>query len=618
MRAVPLLLAALLTGCSAGAALLRDIDAEFEAPAHEPSAPSAAVSHTPAVAPTSTLDPAPPTADSSAASSPRVPVSAGASNGPVRLPPLELAGLDEIREVTDPLSIAHTIDLTASPDDLWERIRTGFGMRDLSGPLVLDRQIWYASRPSLIKNMLQRSRRYLYHIVEELERRGMPSELALLPMVESAFNPMAYSRAKASGLWQFIPSTGRTYNLKQNWWIDARRDVVASTAAALDYLQFLYEMHGDWHLALASYNWGENSVTRAIARNKASARPTDYLSLRMPAETRYYVPKLQALKNIVSNPAAFGIDLDPIPNKPYFVTVEKKQDIDIRTAAKLADLSIEELIALNPAYNRPVVTAAQSQTLVLPADRADTFRTNLENHDKPLSSWRTYTLNPGERLARVAARHGITLARLRQVNGIGARSGVRAGQQILVPVKGSSAANDPFPAALRPPSVPGAGARKIVYSVQNGDSLWAISRRYGVRLDDLKRWNTAGGRLAVGQKIVVYQRESNPARAAVPAKKPPAAIVQSAPARASRVRSVYVVKKGDSLWAISRRFRVRVDDLRLWNTIGQLLPGQKIVIYQRESNTVRAAVGEERAAKAAERSAGSAVPAKAAPKEAPG
>ena len=424
------------------------------------------------------------------------------------LPPLAAAGIDEVREVKDPLPLAHAIDLTVSPDDLWVRIRNGFGMRNLSSPLVLDRQIWYTTRPSVIKTILERSRRYLYHIVEELERRGMPTELALLPMVESAFNPMAYSRARASGLWQFIPSTGKRYDLEQNWWYDARRDIIASTAAALDYLQFLYDMHGDWQLALASYNWGENAVARAIERNKAKGLPSEYQDLDMPLETRYYVPKLQALKNIIASPKSFGIHLDPIPNQPYFVTVEKKHDIDIRTAAKLAELPVAELIALNPAFNRPVITAAQSQTLVLPADRVEVFQENLENHDKPLSSWRTYRLKPGEKLERVAAAHGIPLARLKKVNGIGPRTRVPAGHQIIVPVKGSRAGVEPLPAVFQPPAAPEPRLRKVVHTVRKGDTLLAIARRYRVSTDDLRRWNPIG-RLAAGQKLVIMQPQAS-------------------------------------------------------------------------------------------------------------
>jgi len=411
--------------------------------------------------------------------------------------------------VNDPLPISFPLDLTEEPDDLWDRIRNGFAMPNLSSPLVLERQIWYAARPTQIRHMVERSKRYLYHIVDELEKRGLPTELALLPMVESAFNPMAYSRAHASGLWQFIPSTGKNFNLQQNWWTDERRDILASTTAALDYLQLLYDMHGDWHLALASYNWGENAVARAVARNKARKLPADYLSLTMPAETRYYVPKLQALKNIIANPRAFNIQLDPIPNQPYFVTVEKTADIDLRTAAKLAEMPVEELIALNPAHNRPVIPVAQSKTLVLPADRAKTFQTNLDNHDKPLTSWRSYTLRPGDKLEKIAALNGLTLARLQQINGITTRNALGAGAQILLPIKGSKAAHEPLPRLFQPPArtpalklQPRTVAQQVTHVVQRGDTLPSIAQRYKVSVDDLRRWNRIG-RLSAGQKLLL-------------------------------------------------------------------------------------------------------------------
>ena len=260
----------------------------------------------------------------------------------------------EVRDIRD---LGPKPPAEATPGDLWLRIRAGFAIPDLVSPVVVQRQAWYAQRPEQLRIFVDRSRKYLFHIVEALERRGMPTELALLPMVESAYNPMAYSRAHASGLWQFIPSTGRNYNLDQNFWYDGRRDILASTNAALDYLQSLYEMFGDWHLALAAYNMGENGVQRAIDRNRAQRKPTDYQSISMPRETRAYVPSLQALKNIVANPAAAGIQLDPIPNAPYFVTVTLTRDIDLRVAAKLAEMPVEELVALNPAHNRPLVAA---------------------------------------------------------------------------------------------------------------------------------------------------------------------------------------------------------------------------------------------------------------------
>ncbi|MDP2793826.1 MAG: transglycosylase SLT domain-containing protein [Sulfurisoma sp.] len=352
---------------------------------------------------------------------------------------------DPSLEVTDELPPIPTIDLTTPPDDLWQRLRNGFGMTDLHSPLVADRQAWYLNRPDLLKRVFERSRKYLHHIVAELEKRGMPTELALLPIVESSFNPLAYSRARALGMWQFIPSTGRNYNLKQNYWVDQRRDIIASTSAALDYLQNIYEMHGDWHLALASYNWGENAVARAVAKNQARGLPTDYSSLTMPGETRYYVPKLQAIKNIVAQPELFGFRLDAIPNKPYFGTVGIDADMDISLAARLAETPIEEFIALNPAYHRPVVSGANLSPLVIPVDKVDAFRRNLERHeaeDKPLSSWQTYTLKKGEKLDAVAARNGLTLAKLKQLNGITPRVKVGPGFNLLVPGKGAQAAAD--------------------------------------------------------------------------------------------------------------------------------------------------------------------------------
>ena len=416
--------------------------------------------------------------------------------------------ISDIREVREPIKVTRSIDLTTPQDDLWDRIRTGFSMQQLYGPLVDSQQVWYTARPQMMKVLAERSRRYLYHIVDELEKRGMPTELALLPMVESAFNPMAYSSAKASGLWQFIPSTGKRYELQQNWWYDARRDILASTTAALDYLQFLYDMHGDWQLALASYNWGENAVARAIERNKARGLPTDYASLTMPAETRYYVPKLQALKNIIAKPEAFGISLDPIPNQPYFVTVEKNKDIDIKLAAKLAEMSVEELMALNPAHNRLVLSAAQTQKLVLPADRAEVFRTNLENYAEPLSSWVTYAFRKGDTLEKLAAAHGIAVGKLKAANGINARSKLGPGFQILLPLKGSDAAAEPLPVGYTPPiqfeRTSRTETRKVVHTVQRGETLPAIAAKYKVSVDDLRRWNTIG-RLFAGQKVTIEQ-----------------------------------------------------------------------------------------------------------------
>lgn len=340
-----------------------------------------------------------------------------------------------VQELIRPAPIPVAIDLTAPTEDLWLRLRNGFSMPGLNNELVLQQQQWYLSHPEYLRRVVERSRPYIHHIVEELEKRGMPTELALLPIVESAFNPGAYSHAKAAGLWQFIPSTGKRFDLKQNWWHDQRRDIVASTEAALEYLQTIYEMHGDWHLALASYNWGEGAVKKAIQKNLVKGLPTDYSSLTMPEETRQYVPKLIALKNIFSSPETLAeLRIPVIPNRPFFATIETSKPIDVRLAARLAGMSVDEFIKLNPAHNRPVISSASK--LIIPADKAQAFRNNLNNHDAPLSSWQLYTTKSAERLDKLAPRFGISLASLKQVNGIKGGLRIAPGTSLLVPANG--------------------------------------------------------------------------------------------------------------------------------------------------------------------------------------
>ncbi|PKO90122.1 MAG: lytic transglycosylase [Betaproteobacteria bacterium HGW-Betaproteobacteria-10] len=337
--------------------------------------------------------------------------------------------LHEVRAAPQPPS---SIDLTTSPDNLWERIRHGFAMTNLNDEQTLYYQQWYQNRPDALRRMVERSRPYLYHIVEELKHRGMPTELALLPMVESAFNPMAYSPAHAAGLWQFIPSTGKRFNLEQNWWKDERRDIVAATGAALEYLQIIYEMQGDWHLALASYNWGEGAVKRAVEKNDARGLGTDYGSLKMPNETRNYVPKLQALKNIFGNPKLLAeLGIPEVLNKPYFATVDTTQPIDVKIAARLAEMPISEFKALNPSHNRPVIMA--DSAVVIPEDKLQTFKNNLKKYTAPLTQWQAYTIKAGEKINKVAARFGITLADLYEANGLRPKVSVMQGSAILVP-----------------------------------------------------------------------------------------------------------------------------------------------------------------------------------------
>lgn len=322
-----------------------------------------------------------------------------------------------------------------APRDVWQRVRGGFQMSALDSKLVQDWETYYATRPEYFARMIENSRPFMFHIINEVERRGMPAEIALLPMIESAFNPVAYSHAHASGIWQFIPSTGKHYGLKQNGWYDGRRDVIAATGAALDYLQNLHGMFKDWELALASYNWGEGAVQRAVDRNQAKGLSANYLSLtNMPAETRNYLPKLIAVKNIIADPARFGINLASVPNEKAIEAVTVKRHMDVALAAKFAGMTQDEFRFLNPAHNKPVINANSAETIVLPAHKVAQFMANIGEHDdKPLASWKTYTVKAGERAETIAKRHDISVAELNSANKIGDRRQITTGQTILVP-----------------------------------------------------------------------------------------------------------------------------------------------------------------------------------------
>ena len=392
--------------------------------------------------------------------------------------------------------------------DLWRRIRLGFKMPNLETRLAEDRTRWYASQPDYFSRMTQRSSRYLFHIVEEIERRGMPTELALLPFVESAFVPEAFSSAKAAGLWQFIPSTGRNYDLEQNMWKDERRDVIESTRAALDYLQKLHDMFGDWHLALASYNWGEGAVSRAIAKNRRAGKPTGYTDLKMPNETRFYVPKLQAIKNIVAEPEKYGVVLPPIDNAPYFIAVHKTRDIDVDTAAKLAEMKVDDFRALNPAFNRPVILGAGGGAqLLLPATKVERFQANLaawESTGQPLASWTTYKTTASDTLATVAKRVGISEEQLRDANQIPPRYRLASGSTILIP-RDETMESDIPAASLdgRFSLVPEhSNLRKVTYRVRRGDTVASVAHRWKVLPKDLIVWNRlTSPSLFAGQRL---------------------------------------------------------------------------------------------------------------------
>lgn len=329
--------------------------------------------------------------------------------------------------------------------DVWGRIRTGYAIPDITNPLVTKHMSWYSTRPDQLARISVRASRYMFHVVQELEKRGMPTELALLPVIESAFNPQAYSSANAAGLWQFVPGTGKDFNLKQNMFKDERRGVLASTDAALTYLQRLYGMFGDWPLALAAYNWGEGNVQKAIKKNQAMGKPTDFESLaeHMPAETRNYVPKLQAVKNIIANPGQYGVTLPVIDNQPYFTAVDKTSDIDLTIAAQLAEMSVEEFKALNPQFNRPVITGGEQTKILLPQENAEKFHLNLAQWGRALSTWTTHKITGArESIASLASRFGTTPEVIRQANNIPAQTRLKAGSTILVPKTSATAHTD--------------------------------------------------------------------------------------------------------------------------------------------------------------------------------
>ncbi|GAB7535049.1 transglycosylase SLT domain-containing protein [Burkholderia sp. 3C] len=412
-------------------------------------------------------------------------------------------------------------DLTTKDSDLWARIRRGFQMPDLQSDLVDMQTTWYTERPDYVQRMTERSQKYLYHIVEELEARNMPTELALLPFIESAYNPQALSVAKAAGMWQFIPGTGRTYNLKQNMWQDERRDVLASTSAALDYLSRLHDMFGDWYLALAAYNWGEGNVQRAIARNQAAGLPTDYQSLRMPNETRNYVPKLQAVKNIIANPQQYGLTLPDIPNHPYFVTVTTSHDIDVKMAAQLSGLSLEEFKALNPSFSKPVIVGATQPQILLPFDNASQFEKGLKSYGGQLSSWTTYTVTERARPAAIAEKIGVDADTLMAVNKIPAGMRLKPGSTIVVPraddddedISADVAENGALAMEADVPDT-----RKMLIRVRRKQTMASLAGRYGVSVGQLHAWNrTRRDMVMPGQTMVLHV----PVGRAVPAEPGP-------------------------------------------------------------------------------------------------
>lgn len=512
-------------------------------------------------------------------------------------------------------------------NDLWQRIKNGYAMPDSTSPLVKNHENWYSSRPDYVKRMVERSQRYLFHVVEEVEKRGMPTEIALLPMIESAYNPKAYSTSRASGIWQFVPSTGKYFGLKQNWWFDNRRNITFATDAALTYLEKLHAMFGAWDLALAAYNAGEGTVSRAIERNRRLGLPTDYENLNLPPETRNYVPKLQAVKNLMTNPGNYGLNIQTIANTPYFAKVTAPAQIDAHLAAKLAEISDEEFLALNPSFNRPVITSEDKNLeLLLPILSAQTFRVNLENYNRPLVSWKTYFAKRGEKLEKIANKFGIHVSKLRDVNDLPAQNKIKKSATILVPngnttsFKPSSPqiakinntdanatassltnsneviasgvtlaemeaeyASDPDYQANDPKEISQQDYavnlesfeenepkvnRSVRHRVKKGEVMATIAKRYGIGVKDIMAANALKtSRVKVGQVLRIDTIKT-------------AAIKESH--SKNKKMQTYVVKRGDTLHSIAQKFDVAVADLKRWNKIhnSRIQPGNKLTIKQ--------------------------------------
>lgn len=404
--------------------------------------------------------------------------------------------------------IENSEQMDNSATDLRQRIISGYNMPQVESDFTKNHEAWYAARPDYIRRMIGRSQRYLYHIVVEVEKRGMPSEIALLPMIESAFNPQANSVSKASGIWQFMPATGKNFGLKQDWWIDNRRNVTAATNAALTYLQKLHVMFGSWDLALAAYNAGEGTVQRAIDKNRRKGLPTDYASLPLPAETRNYVPKLQAIKNIMTQPEQFGLNIEKIPNRPYFSKVIAPEQIDAKLAASLAEISYEEFSSLNPEYNRPVITEnGNAHEILLPVSAANTFKANLANYNKPLVSWQTYHMKNGERMDKIAKKFGIDVNQLRKVNDLQPKGKSGRSQSILVPSNGESSINESADTTSVSNKPMNSNTKDHVIKAK--ETLASLGRLYKTDIDTLMQLNQLdSGEIQIGQTLKVPAPES--------------------------------------------------------------------------------------------------------------
>jgi len=476
------------------------------------------------------------------------------------------------------LTIESTV-VSLGEQDLLDRIRSGFALKDVVDDRVAREEAWYAGHPDYMDRTFRRGERYLYYIVSELEARKMPLELALLPVVESAFNPTALSRAKASGLWQFIPATGKRFGLKQNNYYDGRRDIVESTRAALDYFDFLaQEFDGDWYLAIAAYNSGEMNVARAVQRNRAKGLPTDFFSLELPRETEAYVPKLLAMRRIINDPKIHGLEFGSLQNQPYFVKVDVKGAIDLALAAQLADMSQEDFLAINPGFKRRIMDPNGPHHLLIPVQNEQVFMERLATLP---ATRRTpavfYRVRKGDTLSTVAIRYGMSVNELMSLNHLKTRS-IKPGSDLLL--RGghvNTTATSAVAAAETAPTKVPAKTRsetplRKYHVVESGDTVWSVARQYEVDAEDLIALNRiSGNTIKIGQKLRI----------------PEAVAVNANPEDTPEVPNktedsgTYVVRSGDTLYGIAAQFNVDIKQLMSWNKIhsaSSLRPGQKLLL----------------------------------------
>ena len=475
------------------------------------------------------------------------------------------------------LGFAQLSDMPEVPDQsLWTRIRDGFSLEtDMDQRRLKTEIAWFARHPEYMDRVMKRAEPFLYYILQETEKRNIPTELVLLPIVESAFQPFAYSHGRAAGIWQFIPSTGKLYGLKQNWWYDGRRDVYESTQAALRYLENLNKLFkGNWMHALAAYNSGPGNVQKAIRYNKRRGRPTDFWHLKLPMETRTYVPKLLALKEIVSNPEKYDISLRCIPYAPGFKQVDAGSQIDLALAADIADVDLDTLYRYNPAFNHWSTPPSGPHKLLLPSEAADRFNENIASiPEEKRVRWKRHKIKQDETLSHIALKYNTTVAQLRKVNKLRPNRSIRAGKYLLIPVASKNLKEYALSAPQRKhktQSIVRGNGKRIQHTVRSGESFWVIARKYGVGMHQLAKWNGMAIRdkLREGQKIVVWTK---------PGKTSGSRVSQ----RSDTIRRVtHTVRNGDSLSRIASRYRVSVNDLHRWNTIkGKYLhPGQKIKV----------------------------------------